>query len=57
MGRVHFMGIKITRNYDRSGATVNSNDTKERSSRNEVGDLRVSKWLQQAGVVGKWMET
>ena len=43
MGRVHFMGIKITRNYDRSGARVDGNDTKETSSRNEVGDLRGSK--------------
>ena len=35
------MGIRISRNHDRSGATVNGNDANETSSRNVVGDLRV----------------
>ena len=47
------MGIRISRNHDRSGATVNGNDANETSSRNVVGDLRVRMWLQQAGTVGK----
>lgn len=48
------MGIRISRNHDRSGGTVNGNDASENSSRNVVvGDLRVRRQFQQAGIVGK----
>ena len=37
---------------------MNGNDASENSSRNVVvGDLRVRRQFQQAGIVGKWMET